>query len=113
MIDQVSPAQWKDWMAQQADQGPALLLDVREDWELQTASVKADGFELLHIPMGQLLQRLSELDPQRPLGCLCHHGGRSMQVAHYLASNGFQRVANIAGGINAWSMQLDASIPRY
>ena len=113
MIDQVSPAQWKDWMAQQADQGPALLLDVREDWEIQTASVKPDGFELLHIPMGQLLQRLSELDPQRPLGCLCHHGGRSMQVAHYLANNGFQRVANIAGGINAWSMQLDASIPRY
>ena len=62
MIDQVSPAQWKDWMAQQADQGPALLLDVREDWELQTASVKPDGFELLHIPMGQLVQRLSELD---------------------------------------------------
>ena len=92
---------------------PALLLDVREDWEIQTASVKPDGFELLHIPMGQLLQRLSELDPQRPLGCLCHHGGRSMQVAHYLANNGFQRVVNIAGGINAWSMQLDASIPRY
>ena len=90
MIDQVSPAQWKDWMAQQADQGPALVLDVREDWEIQTASVKPDGFELLHIPMGQLLQRLSELDPQRPLGCLCHHGGRSMQVAHYLANNGFQ-----------------------
>ena len=113
MIDQVSPAQWKDWMAQQAEQGPALLLDVREDWEIQTASVKPDGFELLHIPMGQLVQRLSELDPNRPLGCLCHHGGRSMQVANYLAHNGFQRVANIAGGINAWSMQVDPAIPRY
>ena len=113
MIEQVTPAQWRDWMAQQASQGAALMLDVREDWELQTASVRAEGFELRHIPMGQLVQRLSELDPERPIACLCHHGGRSMQVAHYLAQNGFARVANIAGGINAWSSQVDPQVPRY
>ena len=92
---------------------PALLLDVREDWELQTASVQSNGFELMHIPMGQLVQRLAELDPDRPIGCLCHHGGRSMQVAHFLAQKGFRAVANIAGGINAWSAEVDPSIPRY
>jgi rhodanese-related sulfurtransferase len=113
MIDQVTPAQWRDWMVQQATPGPALMLDVREDWEIQTASVQADGFELRHIPMGQLIQRLSELDPERPIACLCHHGGRSMQVANYLAQRGFTRVANIAGGIHAWSDQVDPQVPRY
>jgi rhodanese-related sulfurtransferase len=113
MIDQVSPPQWNDWMVQHAALGPALLLDVREDWEVQTASVRPEGYELVHIPMGQLVQRLAELDPQRPVGCLCHHGGRSMQVAQYLAQRGFAHVANIAGGINAWAMQLDPTIARY
>ena len=60
MIDQVSPPQWNDWMAQHAAQGPALLLDVREDWEVQTASVRPEGYELVHIPMGQLVQRLAD-----------------------------------------------------
>jgi rhodanese-related sulfurtransferase len=111
MIDQVSPSQLSSWVAQQ-DQA-VVVLDVREDWELQTASVRPDGFEFRHIPMGQLVQRLSELNPAQPIACLCHHGSRSMQVASYLAQKGFQQVANIAGGINAWSTQVDPSVPRY
>jgi rhodanese-related sulfurtransferase len=90
-----------------------LVLDVREDIEVQTASVKAQGFELRHIPMGQLVQRLGELENQRPVACLCHHGGRSMQVASYLDRSGFAQVANIAGGIHAWSLQVDPSVPQY
>jgi len=89
------------------------VLDVREPHELQLASVKADGFDLQTIPMGVLPVRLSELTPGQPVACLCHHGGRSMQVAHFLKSRGFEHVANIAGGINAWSAELDPSIPRY
>ena len=89
------------------------MLDVREPHELQLASVKADGFDLQTIPMGVLPVRLSELTPGQPVACLCHHGGRSMQVAHFLKSRGFEHVANIAGGINAWSAELDPSIPRY
>jgi len=89
------------------------VLDVREPHELQRASVKADGFDLQTIPMGVLPVRLSELTPGQPVACLCHHGGRSMQVAHFLKSRGFEHVANIAGGINAWSAELDPSIPRY
>ncbi len=111
MIDQVSPSQLPAWMAQHDQK--VTVLDVREDWEVQTACVRPDGFEFRHIPMGQLVQRLAELDPALPIACLCHHGGRSMQVAQYLNQKGFQQVANIAGGINAWSVQVDPSVPRY
>ena len=91
----------------------ALVLDVREPHELQLASVAENGFQLLTIPMGVIPPRLSELNPEQPIACLCHHGGRSMQVAHFLASRGFRHVANIAGGITAWSAEVDPSIPRY
>lgn len=113
MIDQVQPSQLQDWIQAKQAQGPAVVLDVREAWELQTASVKTENFAFLHIPMNLIPGKLSELDPGRPIACLCHHGGRSMQVAHYLAQNGFARVANIAGGINAWSSQVDPQVPRY
>lgn len=93
--------------------GAALLLDVREPHELRVASVKADGFELVTIPMGVIPPHLSELDPGQPIACLCHHGARSMQVASFLKARGFDHVANIAGGITAWSTELDPSIARY
>ncbi len=93
--------------------GATVVLDVREPRELQLASVQADGFELVTIPMGVIPPRLNELDPARPIACLCHHGARSMQVASFLQASGFAHVANIAGGINAWSTELDPSIARY
>jgi len=74
---------------------------------------QADGFELLVIPMNDIPGRLAELDPQRPVAVLCHHGARSQRVAMFLASNGFATVANVAGGIDAWSLERDASVPRY
>ena len=113
MITQVSPKQVQDWIQAQSAHGSALVLDVREDWEVQTASIQPQGFELLHIPMGQLVRRLAEIDSNRPVACLCHHGGRSMQVAQFLSQQGFERVANIAGGINAWSAQVDPTVPLY
>jgi rhodanese-related sulfurtransferase len=58
-------------------------------------------------------QRLAELDPSQPLACLCHHGMRSLQVANYLAQNGFAHVVNLQGGIDAWSHEVDPSVPRY
>jgi rhodanese-related sulfurtransferase len=57
--------------------------------------------------------RLQELKPEQPIAVLCHHGGRSMQVAAFLVQQGFSHVANVAGGIHAWSTQLDGSIPTY
>ena len=90
-----------------------MVLDVREPGELAVASIKANGFNLLTIPMGVIPLRLAELDPEQPIACLCHHGGRSMQVASFLKAQGFAHVANIAGGINAWSAEVDPSVARY
>ena len=113
MIDQVLPSQLLDWIHAKQAQGPTVVLDVREAWELQTASVRAENFALLHIPMNLVPARLSELNPEQPIACLCHHGGRSMQVAVFLAQQGFGHVANVAGGIHAWSAQVDPSVPQY
>jgi rhodanese-related sulfurtransferase len=113
MITQIRPKDLADWIASARVHGEPIVLDVREPHELQMASVKADGFNLLAIPMGVIPPRLAELDPAQPVACLCHHGGRSMQVANFLASRGFAHVANIAGGINAWSAEVDPTVPRY
>ena len=113
MIDQVQPAQLQDWIASQAPNGTAVVLDVREAWEVQTACVATQGFDLVKIPMHLIPPRLSELNPDQPVAVLCHHGGRSMQVAAFLVQQGFSHVANVAGGIHAWSSQVDAAVPTY
>ena len=113
MVSQIRPSQLSTWLATARAHGTPVVLDVREPAELAVASVKADGFELLTIPMSVIPPRLSELDPEQPIACLCHHGGRSMQVASFLEARGFTHVANIAGGIYAWSLELDPRIPRY
>jgi rhodanese-related sulfurtransferase len=113
MIDQIQPAQLQDWIASQSAHGTTVVLDVREPWEVQTACVSAQGFELLAIPMNTVPMRLQDLNRDQPIACLCHHGGRSMQVAAFLAQQGFAHVANIAGGIHAWSSQLDHAVPTY
>lgn len=113
MIDHVTPAQLADWLQRSQDQGTPVVLDVRENWELETASVQPAGFDLVAIPMGDVPQRLAELDPVRPVACLCHHGARSLRVAAFLAQNGFASVANISGGIDAWSRERDPAVPRY
>jgi rhodanese-related sulfurtransferase len=120
MIDQIAPSDFARWLADMAQQHPlerTVLLDVREPHEVQWASVGKDvakqGCQLVTIPMAAIPVRLAELDPDQPIACLCHHGSRSMQVARFLVSNGFTEVANIAGGIDAWSVQLDPTVARY
>ena len=113
MIEQVSPRDLTSWLQAAGGAGRPLLLDVREPAEWRIASVRANGSELLQMPMASIPPRLHELDPARPIAVLCHHGGRSMQVAMFLAQRGFTRLANIAGGIDAWSLQVDSSVPRY
>ena len=110
MIAHVSPQELTSWL--QGHGGTPVVLDVREPWELQTASVAADGFQLRTIPMSELGQRLAELDPGQPVACLCHHGARSLRVASFLDQNGFAAVANITGGIDAWA-QVDPAVARY
>jgi rhodanese-related sulfurtransferase len=113
MIIQIRPSELAQWLESMRAHGEPVVLDVREPHELQIASIRADGFELLTIPMGVIPPRLAELNPEQPIACLCHHGARSMQVAYFLEGRGFNHVANIAGGINAWSAELDPTIARY
>ena len=113
MIDQIQPSQVPDWISSKSASGNTVVLDVREPYEVQTACVTANGFELVTLPMGSIVEKLSELDKDRPIACLCHHGSRSMQVAAYLSSQGFTHLANIEGGIHAWSSQVDPNVPTY
>ena len=104
-VPEITPAEF----VARRDRGEALtLLDVREDWELNVASVPG----IVHIPMGQVADRLGELDRAREVVVLCRSGRRSLQVANFLQQNGF-RAVNLAGGILAWSRELDATIPTY
>lgn len=91
------------------DSGNTVLLDVREDMELSIAKIAG----ALHIPMGETPARLAELDADKTIICMCHHGGRSAEVAVFLAAQGYARVLNLAGGINAWSELVDPDIPVY
>jgi len=113
MVTQIRPSQLAAWLASVKELGSPAVLDVREPDELRMASIQADGFALITIPMGVLPPRLHELSPSQPIACLCHHGARSMQVASFLKARGFSHVVNIAGGINAWSAEVDPSVPRY
>ena len=109
-MEQIYPAQVAEWASQQTQR--PILLDVREAWELQTACAKPEALDLVHMPMQSIPARLDELDKTRPIACFCPHGGRSMQVASFLLQHGFQ-VVNVAGGIHAWSAQVDPSVPVY
>lgn len=96
------------WIADPARTAP-LLLDVREPWEAQICSIH--GSEL--VPMRMLPDRVPALDAQRPVVCICHHGGRSAHVAMFLARQGFDDVYNLTGGVDAWARQVDSAMPTY
>lgn len=101
-------------LLQAADPAAApVLLDVREAWEVERAAIPAPPGGALHIPMGEIPARLAELPRERPLLCVCHHGMRSLQVTLFLRHQGFENALNVAGGIDAWSLQIDPGVPRY
>lgn len=108
MIKQISPAELATWLADKSRAAP-LLLDVREPWEHDKARIP--GSQL--VPMGQIQARFAELPKENEVVAICHHGGRSMQVAIFLEKSGFPRVHNLAGGIDAWSRTVDPSVPLY
>jgi len=85
------------------------LIDVREGWEVELARIET----ATPMPMSEIHSRVEELDKQVPIAVLCHSGIRSAQVAAWLRHLGFERVANITGGIDAWAATVDTSIPRY
>ena len=106
-------AAWRDsTLATTPDRLP-VVLDVREPWELQTASIRAQGFDTLAVPMRSIPEQVAALDRKRPIACLCHHGMRSQYAAQLLERHGFADVVNLQGGIDAWSCELDPTVPRY
>jgi rhodanese-related sulfurtransferase len=105
-IGEIEPVKLKERLAH-GDQ--ITILDVREPEEIEIAAFPG----AMHIPMGDVPSRLAELDPDAEWVVVCHHGIRSAQVAIYLARMGFERVSNLNGGIDAWSLTADPSTPRY
>ena len=105
-IVQLTPQQVQDGLQKQ----PApLLLDVREEDEVRLCALPGS----LHIPMNLIPLRHNELPDDIPIIVYCHHGIRSMNVARYLAHVGFENVANLQGGIDAWARQIDPTMARY
>ena len=89
---------------------PPRLIDVREpdEWEI----ARIEGAELLPLSQWPALPQ-AQLDPTEPLLVLCHHGARSARATDFLLRNGFADVTNVAGGIDAWSCEIDPAVPRY
>jgi adenylyltransferase/sulfurtransferase len=88
---------------------PFILLDVRETFEFEMARIA--GAKL--IPLGELPARYTELDRAQEIFVFCHSGVRSERAAEFLRSAGFAKVSNVAGGIDAWSEEIDPNVPRY
>jgi rhodanese-related sulfurtransferase len=107
-MNNLSAAELATWLADPARPRP-LLLDVREPWEFETCRI-ADS---RHVPMREIPARLGEVDPQAEVVVICHHGSRSLQVAQFLARQGYGKVHNLAGGVDAWARSVDPAMPVY
>lgn len=104
----ISPSQLA---ARLREPAPPQLLDVREPEELTIAALPG----AYHIPLGELAERIEELEAKRHLDwvVVCHHGVRSAMATGFLSANGFSRACNLSGGIDRWSLEVDPSVPRY
>ena len=105
---QITPGELAGWLGDERREKP-VLLDVREAWEHEKARIQG----AVLIPMREVPARIDEIDEEKEVVALCHHGGRSMQVAIFLDKNGFKHVHNLVGGIDAWSRSVDPAVPLY
>lgn len=107
-MHQIRPKQLATRLADPQQPQP-LLLDVREAWEVAHCQIPNS----LHIPMHTIPLRCAELPVERDIVVICHHGGRSMQVAMFLERQGFGSVFNLLGGVEGWACEVDPSMNRY
>jgi rhodanese-related sulfurtransferase len=107
-LKEIAPTELAAWLSDPR-RGKPLLLDVREPWEWQAARIEGSQ----HIPMREVPARLGEIDRGQEVVAICHHGGRSQQVAMFLEKNGFAKVHNLVGGVDAWSRTVDTGVPLY
>ncbi len=108
-VPELTPTDYVRRWPERAGGREVLLLDVREAEELTLARLP----EARHMPMREVPARLGELPKDGAIVVMCHGGVRSARVAQYLIANGFERVFNLQGGIDAWSVEIDPSVPRY
>ena len=107
-MERITAGELAAWLADERREKP-VLLDVREPWEFEKARI--EGATLM--PMRELPSRVGQIDEDKEVVAICHHGGRSMQVAMFLEKQGFKRVHNLVGGIDAWSRTVDPAVPLY
>ena len=101
----MTTAEYADWRRRQT---PHYLLDVRQPEEFATARIEGSVL----IPLNELPARLAELPHGTPIVVMCHHGMRSAHAVHHLREAGYDAI-NLAGGIDAWSRDIDQDIPTY
>lgn len=104
--NQISASELQQKIQQQE---PLLLLDVRENNEFEFVHIK----DSLHIPLNQIPARMAEISYEGECVVICHHGVRSQQALNFLSNSGFGSLFNLVGGIDAWSVSCDNSLPRY
>ncbi len=107
-MQRLSPQQLSDWLAGPTDSQP-LLLDVREEWEFDTAHLPGSVL----MPLGELVHGADSLPADRPIVVICHHGVRSLMACRLLAHHGLSALYDLQGGIDAWSVEIDPAMPRY
>lgn len=85
------------------------LIDVREAGEVAICSLEG----ALHIPMGQVPERIAEIPEKLPIVVVCHHGARSFQVGSYIRNFREQEIINLKGGIHQWALEVDTTMKTY
>ena len=114
MIEQFTVADLADILDNKPDQLDGWqIVDVREPWELERASIRHACFRCSAIPMATVPLRSGEIARDKKILVMCRSGGRSMQVANFLSGNGYAQVYNLQGGITAWSREIDPDVPVY
>jgi rhodanese-related sulfurtransferase len=107
-MQQVRAQELAEWLADESRPSP-VLLDVREPWELELCQIPGSQ----SIPMHLVPMRCAELEPEQEIVVICHHGGRSMQVAMFLERQGYASVFNLMGGVETWAGEVDSTMRRY
>lgn len=104
---QLTASELKDYLA--SKHPPPVLIDVRESWEYEIAHLSG----AVLIPLSEIPAKIGVLDPRQETVVMCHHGIRSYRTVRFLEQNGFSRVYNLRGGIDAWAREVDPRLPVY
>ena len=105
MIQDLNPKEFKDYLVDDE----VTLVDVREQWEFDICQIKG----AILIPLGEIAMTYVNLNKYSNIALYCHSGIRSMHVADFLLSKGFQSLVNLQGGIDAWAQEIDTTVERY